>query len=196
MSNPAPSLTLVFGANGAGKTTWCRRHRHHLPERAFNQDAIAEGLGSHDSRANQIRARRILVRETARCLEERRSFALETTYSGRSRPALVRQVSGAGYAVCGVFIGTTSHMINIERIAHRVATFTGHHVPDSEVERRWTAAQDNLVRTRHCFDWLLLIDNSGPDFQNAAALAQGAVLRRPAAGLSWAEALVQRLVEA
>ena len=196
MSTPAPRFTLVFGANGAGKTTWCRRHRHFLPERALNADSIAEGLGSYDSRANQIRAGKIVNQEIARCLKDRESFALETTYSGRARPALVERAAASGYSVCGVFIGTTSHAINIERIAHRVATFTGHHVPDSEVERRWSTAQDNLVRTRHCFDWILLLDNSGADFAEVAALARGRIVHLTPAAPAWGEVLVRRIAGA
>ena len=41
----APELTVVIGANGAGKTTWCREQRDSLPKPFYNADSIAEGLG-------------------------------------------------------------------------------------------------------------------------------------------------------
>ena len=41
-----PQLTIVIGANGAGKSTWCRRHRDRLPEHFYNADSIAEDLGN------------------------------------------------------------------------------------------------------------------------------------------------------
>ena len=35
----APELTVVIGANGAGKTTWCREHRDALPKPFYNADS-------------------------------------------------------------------------------------------------------------------------------------------------------------
>lgn len=51
-----PSLVVVIGANGAGKTTWARRHRHRLPLSFYNADSIAEGLGDANSPEQQTRA--------------------------------------------------------------------------------------------------------------------------------------------
>ena len=146
---PRRAVLEPFGRANGQLGTWCRWHGHFLSQHFFNADAIAEGLESHDNRANQLRARQIPYQEIAHCLENRQSLGLETTYSGKVRPRLVEQANDSGFSVCGVFIGTTSHEINIERIQHRVATLTGHHVNDSEVRRRWTAAQENLVRTKH-----------------------------------------------
>ena len=33
-----PKLTVVIGANGAGKTTWAREHRDTLPRPFYNAD--------------------------------------------------------------------------------------------------------------------------------------------------------------
>ena len=35
-NNPVPQLIIVIGANGAGKTTWCRRHGDLLPDHFYN----------------------------------------------------------------------------------------------------------------------------------------------------------------
>ena len=51
---------------------------------------------------------------------------------------------------------------NAERVAARVGAGTGHHVPRAEVERRWKASQDNLVRTAPAIDVVDLLDNTGP----------------------------------
>ena len=40
-----PQLTVVIGANGAGKTTWVRRSRGLLPKPFYNADSIAEQRG-------------------------------------------------------------------------------------------------------------------------------------------------------
>lgn len=50
-----PRLTVVIGANGAGKTTWSRKHRETLPKPFYNADSIAEGLGDANDAALQRR---------------------------------------------------------------------------------------------------------------------------------------------
>ena len=44
--DPTPAFTIVIGANGAGRTTWTTKHRHLVPKRFLNSDAIADGLGA------------------------------------------------------------------------------------------------------------------------------------------------------
>ena len=94
-------------------------------------------------------------------LKARSDFGFESTYSGHSRPGIVRRSKADGYEVAAVFIGTHRPEINIDRVKARVADRTGHGVPDSEVRRRWTAAQDNLIGTSEAIDEVQLIDNSG-----------------------------------
>lgn len=44
MNPTPPSLFIVIGANGAGKTTWTGGNRNFLPEAFYNADSIAEGV--------------------------------------------------------------------------------------------------------------------------------------------------------
>ena len=53
-----PILTVVIGANGAGKSTWCREHPDNLPDDFYDADSIAQGLGSADLRPS-LRLRRV-----------------------------------------------------------------------------------------------------------------------------------------
>ena len=64
-----------------------------------------------------------------------------------------------GYATHAVFIGTEDHEINIARVSKRVLE-GGHSIPTAEIVRRWSAAQENLLRTWTCFDTITIIDNS------------------------------------
>ncbi|MCY3702236.1 MAG: hypothetical protein OXG16_06100 [Rhodospirillales bacterium] len=52
-----PVLTVVIGANGAGKTTRARAVRGRLPKPFHNVASIADGLGDPDSAALQFQAR-------------------------------------------------------------------------------------------------------------------------------------------
>ena len=80
-----PRLTVVIGANGAGKTTWARRHREALPKPFYNADSIAEGLGDANDAALQRTARKLVDERIERDLDEGNTFGFEITYSGRSR---------------------------------------------------------------------------------------------------------------
>ena len=161
MSAP-PVLTVVIGANGAGKTTWVRAARDGLPKPFYNADSIAEGLGDANDPALQRDARQLVDQRIRNDLEARRTFGFESTYSGRSRPDIVRTAKRLGYATNAVFLGTDNPNINISRVRKRVSE-GGHHVDDAEVRRRWTAAWNNLIATWGSFDTVEVLDNSGPE---------------------------------
>lgn len=93
-----PELTIVIGANGAGKTTWCNHNRHErLPAAFYNADSIANGLGGWNSPARQEEAREIVDVKIREHLKNNTDFGFESTYSGRSRPDIVRQAKHLGY---------------------------------------------------------------------------------------------------
>jgi predicted ABC-type ATPase len=155
-----PRLTIVIGSNGAGKSTWCRNHRDTLPEHFYNPDSIAEGMGDWNSRSRQREAGEFVRRRIKEHLEKKESFGFETTYSGRSSPRIVERAKTLGYEVRAVFIGTRDPEINVERVAARVKSQTGHGVGTSDIRRRWSTAQDNLARTAEAIDRIELLDNS------------------------------------
>ena len=129
-----PELTVVIGANGAGETTWVREKRSALPKPFYNADSIAEGLGDANDATLQREARQLVDQCIRRDLEKRRTFGFESTYSGRSRPDIVRAAKQAGYTTNVIFLGTEAAAINISRVRQRVRE-GGHHVDDSEVRR-------------------------------------------------------------
>ncbi len=118
-----PSLTLVIGANGAGKSTWCRAHREELPANFYDADSIAQGLGSYDDPEKQREARALVDGHIETHLEHRETFGFESTYSGASRPNIVRHAHSLGYEVNAVFVGTNHADINIMRVARRVRLY-------------------------------------------------------------------------
>ena len=118
-----PKLVVVIGANGAGKTTWAQRHRKRLPLNFYNADSIAEGLGDANSPEQQARARALVDQEIAERLRLDESFGFESTWSGASRPAIVRDASARGYETHAVFLGTAHPEINIARVRRRVASY-------------------------------------------------------------------------
>lgn len=156
-----PELTILIGANGAGKTIWARGHRDRLPGRFYNPDSVADGIGDWNDRRTQREAGEFVARRIRTHLANRESFGLETTYAGRGRPQLVRRAKAFGYQVQAVFIGTDDPEVNVERVAARVRNRTGHSVAVDDIRRRWTAGQDNLRATFRSIDRTELWDNTG-----------------------------------
>ena len=184
-------LVVVIGANGAGKTTWARRHRRRLPLHFYNADSIAEGLGDANSPESQARARALVDREIAERLRLRESFGFESTWSGASRPAIARDANARGYETHAIFLGTVAPAINIARVRTRVRE-GGHDVPTSEIVRRWTKAFENLLATWEVFDSIDVLDSTGETVR-AVVAKRGATLQIAAGGLpTWAEAIAAR----
>ena len=158
-----PVFTIVMGCNGAGKSAWKRENYDRLPDRYFDQDSIAGGIGDWDSETARERTREYVDREVEEAIAAGLDFGIESTYSGRPGRAMVERVKEAGYRVEGVYIGTDSPAINAERIEHRVATHTGHRVDTARLPQRYRYSLSNLRKTAHLFDALEITDNSTHD---------------------------------
>ena len=186
-----PKLVVVIGANGAGKTTWAQRHRNWLPLNFYNADSIAEGLGDANSPEQQARARALVDQEIAERLQLGESFGFESTWSGASRPAIVRDASARGYEAHAVFLGTAHPEINITRVRRRVLE-GGHDVPEPEIVRRWTRAFENLLATWDVFDQIDVLDTTDGTVRLVAAKS-GARTQTAEAGLpDWARLIAAR----
>lgn len=117
----------------------------------------------------------------------------ESTYSGRSRPRIVRAAASNGYAVRAVFIGTNGAEINIERVRQRVRSGTGHDVPLPEIRRRWSAAQKNLAETAASLGAIDMLDNSHGETRHVARITRSEI-RLPATPTpAWARTLIRQI---
>lgn len=190
-----PKLTVVIGGNGAGKSTWCARHKDRLPKPFYNADSIANGLGDWNDPKLQSQAREYVDQEIEKQLKAKNDFGFESTYSGKSRPEIVRQAAQKGYEVDAIFIGTATPEINIERVAKRSRTNTGHDVPTGEIVRRWTAAQENLARTAKHMATIEIIDNSGRKSRQARMLARNSSTSPSRRTPEWAQNLTEAILK-
>ena len=157
-----PSLYVVAGPHGAGKTTFARTF---LPEYAHckqfvNADLIASGLSPFSPEAAALRAGRLLL-EQIRFLADRQSdFGFETTLSGVTYVSLFRKLKAQGYRIHLFFLWIPTVEMALGRIADRVSR-GGHDVPEPVVRRRFHKGIQNLfTRYRPLLDLWMLFDNS------------------------------------
>lgn len=185
-----PVLAVVIGANGAG-TTWARANRDLLPSPFYNADSIAEGLGDANSVELQVRARALVDREIAERLVNGDDFGFESTWSGASRPAIVRDAANRGYHTRAVFLGTKAPEINIERVLRRVLE-GGHDIPESEIRRRWNRAFENLLGMWEVIETIHVMDSSRERVQLIAEKRDGETSTLASGLPTWAERIAEK----
>jgi len=138
MAKNSPSVVILAGANGAGKTTAAPLLlKGTLGVKEFvNADVIAQGLsGFAPERAAMAAGRAMLarIRELAR---QRASFAFETTLASRSFAPWIEDLKGRGYQFHLVFLWLPSADFAVERVRDRVR-LGGHDVPEETIRRRY-----------------------------------------------------------
>ena len=141
-----PTIYVIAGCNGAGKTTFAREF---LPKevkclRFLNADEIARGLSPFDPRASAVQAGRLLLTQVEHCLRRRETFALESTLSGRTYIRLFRRALELGYEIELYYLWLASPSQAIARVKQRVKQ-GGHHVPSPDIRRRFKRSLIHLV---------------------------------------------------
>jgi predicted ABC-type ATPase len=136
---------IIAGPNGAGKTTFANEF---LPIEAeclnfINADLIAQGLSPFQPRNMAIKAGRIMIQQIDECVRRNKSFAFETTLSGRGYVKKIKNWKAQQYEIIIYFLKLPSVEFAIERVKLRVAQ-GGHNVPEGDVIRRFERSWINF----------------------------------------------------
>lgn len=147
MPAPKPTIYLIAGCNGAGKTTFAREF---LPKEVnclnfLNADLIAQGLSPFNVQAGAAQAARLLLTEFRSLVARRETFALESTLSGRTYIRLFRQAKAAGYQIELHYLWLPNPTMAIARVCNRVKQ-GGHHVPAKDIRRRFHRSLAHLAK--------------------------------------------------
>ena len=165
----APSMTVekrifvIAGPNGAGKTTFATEF---LPNEAdcpifVNADLIADGLSPFRSTLATVQAARLMLKQIDVHTGQGRSFAFETTLSGRRHARRIPPWQEKGYRVKLFFLRLPTPEAAIARVAQRVSE-GGHDVPEPVIRRRFDAGWRNFEHIyRDLVDSWAVYDNSG-----------------------------------
>jgi predicted ABC-type ATPase len=143
----APTIYLIAGCNGAGKTTFAMEF---LPKevkclRFLNADEIARGLSPLDPSAGARRAGRLLLEEFAKSVKKRETFAVESTLSGKTYARMLKTAKRFGYEIELHYLYLATPEQAIARVRQRVAK-GGHDIPESDLRRRFWRSRENLVK--------------------------------------------------
>lgn len=171
MGEAAPTLWIIAGPNGVGKTTYAFRHIRAVSgtTRFVNLDEVARGLSPLEPQAGQRRAARVALDLMRALIDERRTFSLETTLAGRTHLQTIERARSAGFATNLLFFVVRSPEICLARIARRVSE-GGHDVPEADVHRRFERAVRNLQDYVEAVDLWRVLDNNG---RRPAVVAEG-----------------------
>jgi len=138
-------IVIIGGPNGAGKTTAARAL---LPSKLdvlefVNADEIARGLSPFNADHVAVAAGRLMIERVRSLLQMERSFAFETTCSGRGYVPLLKRCKAAGWRTTLIYLWLPSPEAALARVAQRVRE-GGHAIPPETVIRRYWAGIANM----------------------------------------------------
>lgn len=155
-------LFIISGCNGAGKTT---ASFNILPDildckEYVNADEIARGISPFQPEKVAVEAGRVMLRRMDELLDQRVSFAFETTLATRSFKQFISKAKRNSYRVTLIYFWLDSVELAKLRVQNRVAE-GGHNIPEDVIERRYVRGLSNLFYLyADLCDLVLLYDNS------------------------------------
>ncbi len=156
------NLYVIAGCNGAGKTTASFTILPDILEckEFVNADEIARGLSPFQPEKVSFEAGRIMLNRINELLNEKVSFAFETTLSTKSYKNTIIEAKKCGYQITLLFFWLQSIGLAQERVKTRVSE-GGHNIDNDIISRRYIRGIVNLFTIYlPLLDNVLIFDNS------------------------------------
>jgi predicted ABC-type ATPase len=131
-------------------------------EEIVNPDEVALRLSPEAPERVALQAGRETLSRIGILISARRSFAIETTLSGRGYLNTVRTAKSQKWKVGLVYVGLKSHELALERVRVRHAA-GGHSVPPEDIARRYERSLANIPAFLEVVDRAIFFDNSSND---------------------------------
>ncbi len=188
-----PTLFVLGGANGAGKTTW---HSAGIVNNFINEglpfvnvdNIVLLELGGYTaeniSRAEQLSRERMAI-----LISERKDFMIESNLSKSSDYEWITLMRKNGYDTSLFFLGTDDVEINKGRVRARVIE-GGHNIDDSIIEHRYSMGLSYLKSQVLNFSSAILFDVS-VDGQRMAELLNGVIIFKDTECPKWVQDSLQ-----
>lgn len=196
MKEKKPTLCIVAGPNGSGKTTTTIQLLHDewgADSLYINPDNIAQDIfGDWNSHEAVLKAAEFATKQRYECLEKKRNFVFETVFSSDEKVDFVRKAKEAGFFIRFFFVCTDDPTINVLRVARRYID-GGHEVPIPKIISRYYKSIKNAKQILSVVDRAYIYDNSQENQVPSLLyrLVDGKVYRRYVDSIpDWASALV------
>lgn len=158
-----PTLCIVAGPNGSGKTTTTQcllRHQWAEGSLYINPDDIAQQqFGDWNSPTAVLKAAEHATMLRQECLENGEDFVFDTVFSSEEKLQFVKKAKERGYFIRIFFVCTDNPKINVLRIANRFI-LGGHEVTISKIVSRYYKSIDNIIKAIPLADRVYVYDNT------------------------------------
>ncbi|OFW80672.1 MAG: hypothetical protein A2887_03290 [Alphaproteobacteria bacterium RIFCSPLOWO2_01_FULL_40_26] len=160
---PDKQIHIIAGPNGSGKTSHARITL--LPDflssnEFVNADEIAKILSPKNPEKSAIEAGRLMLKKMKFLVDNKISFALETTLSARIYFDFIRKAQKCGYRINLIFLKLANAKLAQERVATRVSK-GGHNIEPDVIRRRFQRGLDNLKDYLKIVDTAIIYEASG-----------------------------------
>ncbi len=154
-------IVMIAGPNGAGKTTTALETLPGLKVYEFlNADAIAKGLAPLHPESVPLAASKLMIKRFRELLNLNKSFAFETTASGKNYVKHLEEARKKNYEISLMFLWLPSPEFAIKRVAERVKQ-GGHNIPEKTIKNRYFLGIKNLFNHYLILaDTVIILDNS------------------------------------
>lgn len=163
MKERRPTLCIIAGPNGSGKTTTTEQllsNEWGADSLYINPDNIAqEEFGNWNDQEAVLKAAKRATEIRYECLEQKHDFVFETVFSASEKLEFLQKAHEAGFFIRLFFVCTENPKINAARIAQRYLN-GGHEVPISKIVSRYFKSLENVKRVIPFVDRAYIYDNS------------------------------------
>ena len=163
MSERCPTLCVVAGPNGSGKTTTTIQLLNNewaADSLYINPDNIAQDtFGDWNSPEAVLKAAEEATRLRYECLDKKKDFVFETVFSSQEKLDFLKKAKEAGFFIRFFYVCTLNPSINVARITQRYLN-GGHEVPISKVISRYYKSLINAEEAISFVDRAYVYDNS------------------------------------
>jgi predicted ABC-type ATPase len=140
-----PTLYILAGCNGAGKTTAAQTLLPHLfkCDEFVNADLIARGISPFHPESVAIQSGKIMLDRINYLVSQQKTFAIETTLSSKNYVSFIKKCRANNYKIELFYFWLNSYKMAISRVEQRVLE-GGHNIPTIDIKRRYLRGIKNL----------------------------------------------------
>lgn len=136
-------LYIIAGANGSGKSTLASELLPTKNLEFLNADEVAKEICPEHIESVKIQAGKIVLEKLEKLLNNKKSFAIETTLAGKNHIKIIQKAKDLGYQVVLIYSYLDNPDFCENRIKVRVLN-GGHDIPKEDIVRRFYRSKENF----------------------------------------------------